>query len=145
MIKYVSWDPGQTTGMVHWNEKGEPINVKELKGDEALDEALDELEPATEIETFIIEEYRVYGSKAIAHVGSKVLTAQVIGNLKAWARRHNIKVVEQRSDIKNIAAKWSQTKIPKGHMPDWMAAYLHGYYYLHNKGLIRAKVLDSGH
>ena len=142
MIKYVSWDPGKTTGVTCWSAEGQALNIKDLVGDEVLDGFLDSLE-GEEIEAFIIEEYRIYGSKAVAHVGSRVETAQVIGNLKAWARRRNIKIVEQRSDIKPIAAKWSQVKVPKGHMPDWMAAYLHGYYYLHNKGIIRAKVLDS--
>lgn len=140
---YVSWDPGTSTGVACWDKDGNPHRIgTELKSDEARDRFLDELANHP-IREFIIEEYRVYASKARAHIGSKVYTAQVIGDLKSWARRHGVKVIEQRSDIKDSAAKWAQVTVPKGHMPDWMAAYLHGYYYLHRKGLIRAKVLDS--
>lgn len=142
-VTYVSWDPGQRTGFATWDAQGNPIKTGySLNSDEERDDFLDSLENEP-VHTFIIEEYRIYGSKAIAHVGSKVYTAQVIGDLKSWARRHGVKVVEQRSDIKGPAAKWAQVKVPKGHMPDWMAAYLHGYYYLHRQGLIRAKVLDQ--
>lgn len=142
-IVYVSWDPGQSTGVACWSETGDPLDVgTELKSDDARDRFLDRLE-SHPVREFIIEEYRVYGSKALAHTGSKVYTAQVIGDLKSWARRHGVKVIEQRSDIKEIAAKWAQVKVPKGHMPDWMAAYLHGYYYLHRKGLIKPKVLET--
>jgi len=145
-IHYVSWDPGETTGAACWNEKAQPLLMgpqMQFKGDKERDAFLDSLE-GEPIKKFIIEEYRVYGSKAFAHIGSKVYTAQVIGDLKSWARRHNVEVVEQRSDIKEIGCKWAQIPYKKGaHMPDWQSAYVHGYYYLHKAGLIRAKVLDS--
>lgn len=147
-IKFVAFDPGLRTGIAGWNAQAVPILIhKTVHGDAALDEFLDTLEDHP-VDLFIIEEYRVYGSNLGANVGTKVHTAQVIGSLKSWARRHNVAVVEQRADIKDIAAKWSGTKIPKSpsgkktHMPDWMAAYLHGYYYLHNVGLIKPRVLE---
>lgn len=145
-IHYVSWDPGETTGAACWNSKAEPVLMgpqMEFKGDQARDQFLDSLEEEP-IHTFIIEEYRVYGSKFLANVGSKVYTAQVIGDLKSWARKRGIKIIEQRSDIKEIGCKWAQIPFSKKkHMPDWQSAYVHGYYYLHKAGLIRAKVLDS--
>lgn len=140
--KYLAFDPGLRTGIAGWNESGVTTLVhKTVHGDIALDEFLDTLEEDPP-DVFIIEEYVVYGSNLKANVGSKVHTAQVIGSLKSWARRHKVIVVEQRSDIKGIAAKWSGTVIPKGHMPDWMAAYLHGYYYLHRLGVIKPRVLE---
>lgn len=145
-ISYVSWDPGDTTGACCWNDKAEPVKMgphMEFKGDKERDDFLDTLE-GEPIKKFIIEEYRVYGSKIVANVGSKVYTAQVIGDLKSWARRRNVQVVEQRSDIKEIGCKWAQVPYKKNsHMPDWRSAYIHGYYYLHKSGLIRPKVLDS--
>lgn len=144
-IRYVSWDPGgkstkKSTGMVKWDEEGKPREVKELDQLE-LDKELDELEPT--IIVFIIEEYVVYSHKSKAHIGSKLPTVQTIGQLKAYARKHGIKVIEQRSDIKKMASMWAQVKVPNGHMPDKMSAYLHGYYYLHRLGLIPAKVLED--
>lgn len=142
MICYVAFDPGLRTGIAAWDKDANiQIINKVVHGDIALDEFLDTLEEHP-VEYFIIEEYRVYGSNLKANVGSKVHTAQVIGSLKSWARRHNVKVVEQRADIKNVAALWSGTKIPKGHMPDWMAAFLHGYYYLHSIKKIKPRVLE---
>lgn len=141
-IKFVAFDPGLRTGIAAWNENAViQIVHKTVHGDTALDEFLDSLEDEHP-DVFIIEEYRVYGSNLGANVGSKVHTAQVIGSLKSWARRHNVIVVEQRADIKGIAAGWSGTVVPKGHMPDWMAAFLHGYYYLHKIGLIKPRVLE---
>ncbi len=140
--KYISFDPGLRTGICGWNEFGVPILIhKTVHGDIALDEFLDTLEEDPP-DLFSIEEYVVYGSNLKANVGSKVHTAQVIGSLKSWARRHSVSVVEQRADIKTIAAKWSGTVVPKGHMPDWRAAYLHGYYYLHRAGVIKPRVLE---
>lgn len=142
-LTYVSFDPGQSTGITEWDEKGNVIKVGiELKGDKALDIYLDSLEGSS-VKIFIIEEYRVYGSNLGANIGSKVHTAQVIGYLKAWARRHKIKVIEQRADILKVAAKWAQVTLPKGHPPDWLSAYLHGYYYLHRQGLIKPLVLEA--
>jgi hypothetical protein len=147
-VKFVAFDPGLRTGIAAWNSEGViSIIHKTVHGDAALDEFLDSLE-VEEPDVFIIEEYRVYGSNLKANVGSKVHTAQVIGCLKAWARRHKVIVVEQRSDIKEVAALWSGTELPpkhkrkNWHMPDWMAAYLHGYYYLHNIGLIKPRILE---
>lgn len=140
--KYMAFDPGLRTGIAGWNEFGVITLIhKTVHGDEALDAFLDTLD-ADPPDIFIIEEYRVYGSNLGANVGSKVHTAQVIGSLKSWARRRNVIVVEQRADIKGTAAKWSGTVIPRGHMPDWMAAFLHGYYYLHNIGVIKPRVLE---
>lgn len=137
-MKYISFDPGKNTGVVCWNENGEPIRIEEMR-QEALDEFLDTVGEETKV--FIIEEYRVYSH--VRHTGSKIETIQVIGQLKAAARRNNIHVVEQRANIKGIAAKWSGVKVPHGHMPDQMAALLHGYYYLHQIGIIKPRVLED--
>lgn len=147
-IKFVAFDPGLRTGIAAWNANAViQIVHKTVHGDVALDEFLDTLEEHP-VGVFIIEEYRVYGSNLAANVGTKVHTAQVIGSLKSWARRHGVAVVEQRSDIKEVAALWSGTQLPpkhkrkNWHMPDWLAAFLHGYYYLHNIGLIKPRVLE---
>lgn len=147
MIHCISFDPGHNTGVVEWEygesegEDAKPIKVTTLVQSE-LDAYLQGLESVElKPEVFVIEEYRVYSH--IPHHGSKVETIQVIGQLKAFARRYKIKVVEQRASIKNIAAKWAGVKIPKGHMPDWQAAYLHGYHYLHMTDKIAPRVLKG--
>ena len=64
-MKYISFDPGKNTGVVCWNENGEPIRIEEMR-QEALDEFLDTVGEETKV--FIIEEYRVYPH--VRHPGS---------------------------------------------------------------------------
>lgn len=142
IVTYVSWDPGEKkTGRVKWDEKANPVAIEELNGDQ-FDKDLYSTEDTVKV--FIVEQYRPYGS--VPHTGNKLLTAQRIGDIKGYARRHGIEVVEQPAQILKVAAMWSGTPIPRAkkfHWPDWQSAFLHGYYYLSNQGLIRPKVLDS--
>src|SRR5688500_9536021 len=113
-ITYVSWDPGgarkkKTTGMVKWDEEAKPRIVEEL--DEAgLDQAIIDMEDTVKL--FIIERY--IPVPGVSHTGNKLLTAQVIGNLKGYARRNEIEIIEQPSSILTVAAMWAQVKKPKG-------------------------------
>ncbi len=141
MYFYLSFDPGLRTGVVGWTHKGIPLLIAVYKQEE-LDTFLYTLDTQY-LKEVILEEYRVNNNK-FNHQGSKVYTIQVIGQIKAWARINKIPVVEQRTQAKDIAAMWSQTVVPKGHMPDKMSAYLHGYYRLHMLGIIKAKVLEEG-
>lgn len=138
---YISFDPGKTTGVVQWDGYGNPTGFHELD-EEGLDEFLDCIESwPIKPKVVILEEYRVYAS--YNHTGSKVITIQVIGGIKRTARRVKAGVAEVRADNKRIAALWSGTSVPKGHMPHWMAAFLVGYWYLHTNGIIKARVLDE--
>lgn len=143
---YISFDPGETTGVCCWNDEGEPVEVNQFKLGELDTFLWDYLYSISDqvCKTFIIEKYVIYGSKTTAHVGRPLRTAEVIGTLKSYARRNKIEVVEQMATIKNIAKMWSRTKTPPNHSKShWHDAYLHGYYYLHNKGIIKAKVLED--
>jgi hypothetical protein len=142
---WVSFDPGKTTGMTLWvkleNEEPRCTRVDQFNEQE-LDYFLDELEGWVDV--FIIEEYRIFGQKKEAHVGSKVETIQIIGQLKAYARQYKIEIVEQPASILTIAQLWSGCKIPKDHsISHWASAYNHAYYYLHKQGLIKARVLET--
>lgn len=148
-ITYASWDPGgsptkRSTGLVLWDENALPVDMMELTQAE-FDEKMDGGLPDT-IKEFIVEEYKPYGH--INHTGSKLLTAQQIGDIKGYARRKGIKVTEVPANCKTIAAAWAQVKLERDkngkikHLPDWQAAYLVGYWKLFNDGKIRAKVLD---
>lgn len=108
-------------------------------GQKEFDEVLSDL---TTAEVWVIEEYRVRNSK-FNHENSKVDTIQVIGDLKGVARRQGIRIVEQRAQDRLIGAKWARVQVPKGHMPDEMSAYLHGYYYLRRNNLIKSKLLEE--
>lgn len=122
-----------------WDSQGKVLAFHHLD-EEQLDEFLDLVEAWPTAPQYVIyEEYRVYAS--VNHTGSKVLTIQIIGSIKRTARRLKIRAIEVRADVKKIAAMWSGVKIPKGHMPHWMAAFLVGYWHLHKEGVIPARVL----
>lgn len=145
-VAYVSCDPGiinkASTGIVIWDKNGKVRHTNELDLDN-LQRFLDWIEDDTNKPLKIItEEFRLYQNKALQQSGSKLETVQIIGVLRRVAYRIPCEFVEVRADAKDVAAMWSQTKVPKGHMPNWMSAYLVGYYHLHEIGVIRAKVLD---
>lgn len=146
---YASWDPGgsrteRTTGLTYWDEKANMIEMKSLT-EEEFDKEIEKI-PDT-VKVFVVEDYRPHGH--INHTGNKLLTSQRIGDIRGYARRHGIDVIMQPSTILTIAAMWAQYKWPKSntgkrqHLPDFISSYLHGFYYLSNKGLIKLKVLDS--
>lgn len=141
---YISVDPGQTVGVATWHEDGSFIHKSKMQEPvfEVFLQGL--LAPGypNEVIKFIIEEYRVYGSKSTAHIGSKIPTAQCIGKVKMVASMLNVPVIEQPATKLRVAAKWAGVKVPGGHIPDDISAYLHGYYYLHKAGLIPARVLE---
>lgn len=142
--EFISWDPGETTGVACWDDRGNPIAVAQME-EADRDRFLNDLHDCLMYPSkFIVEEYRIFGSKATAHIGKKLNTSEVIGDLKSFARKHWIEVVEQPSSILNIAQKWSGVKIPTVHAKShWASAYNHGYYYLHQQGIIRPRVLDE--
>lgn len=144
MKLYISVDPGKNVGVATWDEHGNFLR-KTIFALEDFETYLGSLlDRKHEILAFIVEEYRVYGSKAHAHIGSKVETAQCIGKIKMIAKLLGVPVVEQPATILNGAAKWAGVKRSGSHWKDDVSAYLHGYYYLHKtKKLIRARVLDE--
>jgi hypothetical protein len=142
---WISIDPGETSGITTWNDSGNPIHYNEFDIPN-LHKFLDWLEQIKTdfLRKIIIEEYRLYQSKALQQSGSHLETVQVIGMIKRCNYKLNLPdVVEVRADSKDIAAKWSGVKLPKGHTPDWMSSYLIGYYWLHKHGIIPARVLEQ--
>lgn len=144
-LVYVAFDPGKSTGIAAWEDPTEAPIVMGLEVDETgLDLFFDFLDKQeTPPKVFILEEYRVFNEK-FNHQGDKVLTAQRIGEIKAWARRHGTQVVEQRPDRLRTGLTWAGVDIPRGHPADWLSAFGHGYFYLYNNDLIKtSRVLQE--
>lgn len=143
---YISWDPGggksKSTGMASWDAKGNLISKTKMDP-EGLDMVLRIFENATTIKVFIYERYIGYSGKH--HYGSRFPTAQCIGQLKAFARRWGIELVEVKAEVKRLAALHAGFRMPpRGqHLKDDDSAYLIGFHYLDKIGLIRPKVLDD--
>lgn len=146
MPAHASFDPGDdskpSTGITLWSHLGKVLLTNEISV-ESLNEVLDWFEEIGGLYSIIVEEFMLYQHKALQQSGSKLPPVQIIGMIKRSAYKQNIVITEVRADCKSIAAAWSQTKIPSGHMPNWMASYLVGYYHLHKIGIIPAKVLET--
>lgn len=147
MPKYLSIDPGVTTGITFWNAEGKPLHYNEVDITN-LHLVLDTCEEYGQLTRIIIEEFRLYQHLAVQQSGSRLETVQVIGMVKRSNYKMNLPdVVEVRADTKEIAAKWSGMSIPRSknsHIPNWKASYLIGYWWLHHVAkIIPARVLEQ--
>ena len=149
-LTYVSIDPGgsqvgaRTIGLARWDESGRLLFMDQYSLQEMQDFLINLQEVKNgQLKAFIVEEYRVLPEKLAIHNRSKLETSQCIGQIKMSARILGVKVIEQPSTILGIAQQWSGTKMPKDHSKSHqISAYLHGYYYLYRKGLIKSRVLE---
>jgi hypothetical protein len=105
----VALDPGETIGVAYLNADGElyradHIEVEFLEGSQVdfsnlnamLNLTLDlsyTFESYQEIEAIVLEDYRVYGSKADVHIGSRVITSEIIGAIELLAAQEHHEVV----------------------------------------------------
>jgi predicted RNase H-like nuclease (RuvC/YqgF family) len=134
----ITVDPGDTTGIAYWTDKGELIE-KEMLDFDALIERIEALEGVTVI---VCEDYRLRQGKQMVQTGSKFQAVQVIGALKAYAKRHKAKMVLQDASVLTVAALHSGVKRPSDHSKSHAVdAYNHGYYYFETKGLLQPKPL----
>ena len=134
----VSVDPGETTGIAYWTDKGELINRETL----TQDELMDKLETLSNVTVIVCEDYRLRQGKQMVQTGSRFVAVQIIGALKAYARRVGAKFVLQPANVLTIAALHSGVKRPANHARYHdIDAYNHGYYYFETKGLLQPKPL----
>lgn len=134
----VSVDPGETTGIAYWSDKGDFVE-KEMLTEEQLFDKLEALENVTVV---VCEDYRLRQGKQMVQTGSRFVAVQIIGALKAYARRVGAKFILQPANVLTIAALHSGVKRPANHARSHdIDAYNHGYYYFETKGLLQPKPL----
>lgn len=88
------------------------------------------------VDKVVAESFRLFRGRAQAQTGSKMPASLVLGALELWCRQHGIWMEEQHPDILSIASKHANRPLPKGHCPDNLSAYLHGWYYLEGVGTL---------
>jgi hypothetical protein len=134
----ISVDPGETTGIAYWENDGTFISREALPQDDLLDK----LETLSGVTAIVTEDYRLRQGKQMVQTGSRFVAVQIIGALKAYARRVGAKFVLQPANILTIAALHSGVKRPSNHaISHDIDAYNHGYYYFETKGLLQPKPL----
>lgn len=125
----LSIDPGKRIGVSLWHSSGTLLWKVVMD----FEELSDWLEAEFGLTTIVIEGYRT--NPKIKQGGSKQLASQVIGMVRAYARRRKIKLVIQENTILRIAALHAKIAVPKGHIPDDIASVLHGFYYFESIGM----------
>lgn len=134
----ISVDPGETTGIAYWEDDGTFISREAL----TQDEILDKVETLSGVTVIVVEDYRLRQGKQMVQTGSRFVAVQIIGALKAYARRVGAKFVLQPANVLTVAALHSGVKRPSNHSKSHdIDAYNHGYYYLETKGLLQPKPL----
>lgn len=134
----ISVDPGETSGISYWSDKGEFVE-KEMLTQEQLFDKIEKLENVT---TIVCEDYRLRQGKQMVQTGSRFVAVQIIGALKAYAQRVGANFVLQPANVLTVAALHSGVKRPSNHSRSHdIDAYNHGYYYFETKGLLAPKPL----
>lgn len=145
-LYYLSLDPGEkNTGWAAFDENGNDLGMGKISG--GLDpflEWIESLDPSPS--EIIYENYRI--SPTIAHGFSKVVTVQLIGMIKSYAKRNRIPLHEQPNTVLKIGLKYAGAYNAyydargkkKKHVDDQVSAYAHGLYYLQSHGIRKNRV-----
>ena len=134
----MSVDPGdKRVGWAIWSEKGE----LRAKGVSDPDTFLSMLIQNGGLSAIVTEDWRLRKERQKA--GRPMLSSEVIGMLRYHAKATGCELVRQNPGILRITALHADVKLPKGHIPDDVSAYLHGYWYFEAAGILSSKPLDE--
>lgn len=87
-VVVASIDPGETVGWAIWQD-----GIMLKQGQDPFIQFLDNFEGAIgELDHIVLEEYRLRESSSKAMIGDEFITSQVIGVIKWFARKNNVKV-----------------------------------------------------
>lgn len=134
-MRLLSVDPGEHVGIALWSETGELEENYILSRDDFMIALVDGLFEG--VDTVVAEDFRLFRNKAQRQVGSKMPASLALGALELWCRQHKIWMHKQPPGILNMAAMHADVQLPAGHLPDSLSAYLHGYYFLEGRGILR--------
>lgn len=135
----VAIDPGDTAGIAIFSAPTYQVEKLDQVGYSEFNDYMTNLAAEYDIKLFVIEEYIVFHKKAGAHAGSKLRVKEQIGAISLMAKLIGVPMERQMSKILNIAQKQSGIKMPHTHSETHkFSAFLHGWYYLHSKGLVKS-------
>jgi len=132
----VSVDPGDSVGVALWSEQGAILeNWKVDRGGFSY-WLRHEKRPISRI---IAEDFHL-DHRAGKQTGSNVPAALVLGGIEMYAAIHDIPITRQENRILRITAMHANVMLPKGHIPDDVAAFLHGFRYFIEAGVLAGEV-----
>lgn len=140
MTHILAIDPGGMNG-VAWFEDAVWTGSDQIKLAD-LPKWLHKYEPRPDL--IVYENFKLWKHRAIQQSGSDLPAAQAIGMIKSYASIYGIPLVDQSPQILKPAEMASQMKMPSDHSQShWVSAYLHGYWYLVNKGLMKVYIAKA--
>lgn len=135
-----SIDPGEKIGFASWRDDGDLRYNDTL----SVDRMMEVLAGASNLpHTVVMEDWRLRGHRAMQQTGSRMLASQVIGMVRLFCFAHETKLVYQEPQVMQLAAMHQGIKYPKGHVPDALAAKLHGLYYFESVDLLSPVSLED--
>lgn len=138
---YLSIDPGMTTGIAYFNEKGELQFLQQIHG---IEEFYVYLHGFSDPFDYIIYEAYVIRPN-VPHGGDEVPAAQIIGILKGFAFANDKVLVKQLAYERVPAYAWQGKKYDKKKHPvdsDQESALAHGLVYLVKNGVVKVDDLS---
>jgi hypothetical protein len=136
-VKILSVDPGKNVGYALWEPDGTVIEGGAME----IDSFLSFLAELTEVDTIVYERFQLLRRQK-QQTGSHMEASQVVGALRLYAEMKGVDLVRQNPDILPVSALHAGVKLPKGHTPDALSAYLHGHYYFVGLGILHAQQVE---
>lgn len=136
-MKYLCIDPGGATGWAMFDDRCFPQGHGIERGVDNFAQWISECEPC---EVIIYEDFRLFGHKAIAQVGSHMEASQVIGILKLKAKEWGAKLIPQSPQCHKLGELWSKRKEGAHKDSHDIVAYNHGWYYFTKHGLVISRL-----
>lgn len=137
----VSIDPGDTCGVALWSVHGLLYWKKKMSLEEFIDWC-EEFDSSLSI--VVCESYTHRPGQRYEKKGSKMKASQGIGVAKSLAKKHKAKFVSSDPTVLRITALHADVKVPqKSHIDDDVSAYLHGFRYFIDAGILKP-VLQQG-
>lgn len=135
-VKYLAIDPGKSNGICGYDAKYYMVFMLTIKEEDVVTF----LNLFEQIETCIIESYRIFPQKARQHIYSDLATPRVIGRVEGWAATNKIELIKQPSRIKTTGYAWAGIKPPPKSDPTnhVMDANVHFIYWAVTHGKINA-------
>jgi hypothetical protein len=136
----ISWDPGLTTGYATFSNHGIPIELGDLKASELFDFMESFKIPEGELNTVIVEDYRIFSNKAQAHILKKLTAPKVIGSLEYWAHINGCEFILQTPSTKEMGYRYANiAKAANHNFSHSLDAYAHGVFYIVNRKITTAE------
>lgn len=139
MIKYLFFDPGESTGVAGFDENGDVCYKLTVRGQDGLFNYLNEMVKGPFLTLVGIEDFRLYPWKSAAQSWSQFWTVQAIGAIKYACNIVGFQTIIQSTQNRDMGYTWAGLKQPPKTSPiiHEMDAYAHGVYCLQRRGIRR--------